>query len=38
MGILDEGLKGMVQQNGAILFVQSDKLDSRPTNENSKSI
>jgi hypothetical protein len=38
MVILDEGLRGMVQQNGAILFVESDKLDSRPINKNSRSI
>jgi len=29
MGILYEGPRGMVQQNGAILFVKSDKLDSQ---------
>jgi hypothetical protein len=38
MGILDEGLRGMVQQIEAILFVENDKLDSRPMNEYSKSI
>jgi hypothetical protein len=38
MGILYEGPRGMVQQNGAILFVDSDKLDSRPINEDSRSI
>jgi hypothetical protein len=38
MGTLDEGLRGMVQQNGTILFVESDKLDSRLINEDSRSI
>jgi hypothetical protein len=38
MGILDEGLRGMVQQIGAILFIENDKLDSRPINEDLRSI
>jgi hypothetical protein len=38
MGTLDEGPWGMVQQNGAILFVETDKLDSRLINEDSRSI
>jgi hypothetical protein len=38
MGTLYEGPRGMVQQNGAILFVESDKLDSKPINEDSISI
>jgi hypothetical protein len=37
MGTLDEGLRGMVQQNVS-LFVESDKLDSRLINEDSRSI